>query len=169
MSDWHVAATYLFFPLKDPAGHVEGLKSEAARLDVGGIFVLAPEGLNTTCAAPSRVRLDAWIRHLEQRFSIELACKYSTSHKQPFRRLAMKVRSEICTTGNPDLQVDNSENNHITPEEWDRMIAEEDPVIIDTRNRYEYELGTFRGAINPKTDKFSDFFSAGRPDGYSQG
>lgn len=155
---WQIAATYKFFTHENPEQHLDGLRKEADRLGVRGIFVLAEEGLNTTSAAPDRRRLDAWIQHLEQRFGISLDCKFSESEKTPFRRLALKLRPEICTTGNTELVVDESLNNHLTPAEWDRMIAEEDPVLIDTRNDYEYELGTFRNALNPHTGAFSEFF-----------
>ncbi|AFG38341.1 sulfurtransferase [Spirochaeta africana] len=158
MSAYHIAATYSFFPIDDPALHQEAIRSEAARLDIRGIFVLAPEGLNTTCAAPSRPALDAWIGFLQQHFQIRLDCKYSQSARRPFKRLAFKLRPEICTTGNTRLEVDNSQNHHLDPAQWDTMLDDPDSVVIDTRNHYEYELGSFRGAINPRTDSFREFF-----------
>ena len=81
----------------------------------------------------------------------------SESEVAPFKWLSIKTRTEIVTTGNNDLAINHSKNNHLSPEEWNKFVEHENPLIIDTRNWYEYKIGTFEGALNPNTEKFTDF------------
>jgi UPF0176 protein len=89
----------------------------------------------------------------------DLFFKDSVSDKAPFRRFKVKIREEIVTTGIPEMMPPDGKNHHLSPAEWNRVLKEEadDIVMIDTRNWYEYKIGTFKGAMNPNIEKFTDF------------
>lgn len=155
-----VTASYKFMPLTDLPDHEQALEAKAAELQVRGIFILGPDGINSTCSAPTEAGRSAWQAFLRDYFaSPDLEFKDSWADKPPFRRFVLKVRAEIVTAGRPDLLPSNEDNHHLTPTEWNRIIKETDDwVMLDTRNWYEYEMGTFKGALNPQTNKFTDFF-----------
>lgn len=133
----------------------EDLKSFGEQHNIRGLVLIGAEGINGTISASSKESLNIWKNHLEKIFG-EMSFKDSYAELQPFKRWFVKIRKEIVTLGNPNI-VPNGKHNHIPPEEWDRMIDEEDVVILDTRNDYETEIGVFEGAIDPKLEKFQDF------------
>jgi UPF0176 protein len=155
----HISAFYHFMPLTD----LEALKSEieahARELGIKGLLILGPEGINTTCSSVSEENLNRFKDWIIERFNCPgIRFKDATSENPPFRRYKVKVREEICTTGIPGVLPPAGNNRHLTPEEWNRVIEEEpDTVLIDTRNWYEYRIGTFQGALNPNIEKFTDF------------
>ena len=160
MSAYYITAGYHFLALEN-LDHLATLVKETAKTyEITGIFILGPEGINCTCAAVDLEKQNLWKKFLTNEFAQEMDFKDSVSEKPPFRRFSLKIRPEICTTKGTHLLSDHEMNNHVEPKEWNRILKEEkDWVMIDTRNWYEYEIGTFQGAINPQTDKFSDFFS----------
>lgn len=155
----YITAFYHFFPVDHCEETRRVLLSEAEAKGVKGIFILGPEGINSTCAAPSTEVRQEWEKFLRTFFGIPLEVKHSVSEAAPFRRFSVKIRQEICTTRRGHILRDHEDNNHLEPSEWNRIVHDDpEAVLIDTRNWYEYEMGTFRGALNPQTDKFSDFF-----------
>lgn len=156
---YFISAFYHFIPLENLEDHKSILVSQASLLGVRGIFILGPEGLNSTCSAPSEQARWAWEDFIRTHFKAPVEFKHSESEKPPFRKFSVKIRPEIVTAGRPDLQAREGENHHLTPQEWNQVLkTETDWVMVDTRNWYEYEMGTFKGAINPQTEKFTDFF-----------
>jgi UPF0176 protein len=83
--------------------------------------------------------------------------RWTDAAESPFRRLRVKVKKEIVTLGRPDIKPHRGAGKHIAPAEWNRLIDNPETVIIDTRNHYEVEVGTFRNAIDPGTDSFREF------------
>lgn len=158
-SRYFISAYYKFVPLTNLEDHRQALLDKAVELGVRGIFILGPEGINSTCSAPSALARSSWETWLESRFAPGITFKHAEADQVPFRRFIVKIRPEIVTAGRPDLQASDGPNHHLTPAEWNRVLKEEnDWVMLDTRNWYEYEMGTFAGALNPQTDKFTDFF-----------
>lgn len=154
-----VTAYYHFTPLGRLEDHERTLRTQAEELGVRGLVILGPEGFNSTCAAPSREAREAWEAFIRSHFACPVEFKHSESEKPPFRRFSVKIRPEIVTAGRPDLRAREGENHHLSPQEWNQVLKEEkDWVMVDTRNWYEYEMGTFKGALNPQTEKFTDFF-----------
>src|SRR5690606_20787568 len=121
-----------------------------------GLMILGKEGVNATVSYP-RAHQSAVKDQLLVLFPIHASdFKDSFADKHPFNGLKVKVRDEIVTLGRADL-VPNSRRNHLAPDEWNRVLKEEDVVVIDTRNDYEYRIGHFKGAINPNTSEFTEF------------
>lgn len=158
-SSYAVSTFYFFKPLEN-LEHVQSQLEEVARQhSVTGLCILGHEGLNSTVAAPGRAALEAFQSFIKEYFELpQLFFKDSESPKKPFRRFKIKVREEIVTLGTPELVPDQSKNHHLTPEEWNRVLKEDnDVLVIDTRNWYETKMGTFKGAVNPRIDKFTEF------------
>jgi UPF0176 protein len=158
MPHW-ITAFYHFTPLTDLSRVERDLLEKAQDLDLKGLLVLGPEGVNSTCSATVKDHLEAfqaWVRDYFGCASISF--KDSQSEKPPFRRYKIKIRDEIVTTGIPGVLPPPGKNHHLSPAEWNQVMKEDrDAVIIDTRNWYEYQIGTFKGALNPDIEKFTDF------------
>lgn len=155
---WHVSAVYHFKKL-DHLDQLQALlESTAAHLGVIGLFILGSEGINTTCAAPSSEALEAWKSFLREQFSNEMMFKDSACTIRPFRMFKVKQREEIVTAGIPGVSPQPGINHHLTPSEWNEVMKN-DPnvVVIDTRNWYEYKIGSFDNAVNPNIEKFTEF------------
>jgi len=165
-ASFSVTAFYRFFdvPKNCPDQTLENLKekitTKATELDLKGLMILGAEGINSTTAAPSKENLQSYKTFLSEIFGIsDFNFKDSESAKPPFRKFVVKIRDEIVTLGTPELIPNMSENNHhLTPTQWNEVMKnEKDYVMIDTRNWYEFNIGTFKGSVNPNIDKFTEF------------
>ncbi len=156
---FHISTFYHFFALTDLERVKADLKSIAERNSVLGLIIMGAEGLNSTVAAPSAESLLNFKNDLQSHFQIKIEnFKDSLSDLPPFRRFSVKVRDEIVTAGIPGRSPTPGINHHLSPEEWHQVLKnEKDFVLIDTRNWYEYKIGTFKGAINPNIEKFTEF------------
>lgn len=153
-----VSSFYRFFPLKDVSRAESALEKFAARAGLKGLFILAAEGLNATVATESSDGLAEFKAWLGSEFPGDWEFKDSVSDRRPFRRFVVKVRPEIVSLGTPDLIPGDGVHRHLSPDEWNDVIDKNpDAVLIDTRNWYETQIGKFQGALNPETDKFSEF------------
>ncbi len=152
-----VAALYKFVDLPDYEDLQGDLLSLCKSNNIQGTLLLAREGINGTVAG-SRAAIDALLSHLtsDPRFE-NLQHKESFNENQPFYRMKVRLKKEIVTLGAPDLDPRNSVGTYVKPENWDALITDPDVLLIDTRNDYEVEVGTFRGAVNPETKTFREF------------
>jgi UPF0176 protein len=154
-----VTAFYHFAPLtKSQLESIEeDLYSLAKQNNVYGLIISATEGLNGTISGSDRgiAALKNMILILPG-FS-STVFKDSRAKENPFKRFKIKRRPEIVTLKRPEYVPETPVNNHLSPTEWHRVMQEEDVVIIDTRNGYEYDIGKFKGAIDPEIHKFSEF------------
>ncbi len=135
------------------------LEEKALALGIRGLVILGSEGFNSTVAAPSEESFHTFKSWIQSRFQApDLIFKNSFAPTMPFRRFKVKIRQEIVTLGTPELKPDTANNHHLTPSQWNQVLTEEsDFLLIDTRNWYETKVGTFKGAINPGIDQFTDF------------
>ncbi len=158
-SRYYIAAFYRFTKLENLEQIQKDLEQIAEKLKVRGLFILGNEGINSTVAAPSEPALSEFKQWLTTYFKIsDLIFKNSYAPSAPFRRFKVKIRDEIVTLGTPELMPDVPQNHHLTPTEWNQVMKEEsDFLMIDTRNWYETKIGTFKGAVNPGIDQFTDF------------
>lgn len=152
-----VAALYQFTRLPDPAALRPGLLAVSQANGVRGSLLLAPEGINGTIAG-RREGVDAVlaaIRALPGCGSLEW--KESHAESMPFGRMKVRLKREIVTMGQPDVDPLARVGNYVAPAEWNALISDPDTVVIDTRNDYEVAIGTFRGAVDPGTRAFGEF------------
>jgi len=156
---YFITTFYKFKKLTNLEDFQRCLEETAARLGVRGLVILGPEGINSTVAAPSQDAMEIFKNYIRESVSApDLLFKNSYAPSAPFRRFKVKIRDEIVTLGTPDLFPEASKNHHLTPEEWNQVLKEEsDFLLIDTRNWYETKVGTFKGAVNPGIDQFTEF------------
>ena len=156
---YYVTAYYRFLKIADTEFIQKKLEEKAEEIGIRGLVILGTEGFNSTVAAKDTETLEAWKKFICELFDVtNVNFKDSESDKSPFRRFKVKVREEIVTTGIPGIMPPEGINHHLTPSEWNKVLKEEkDWVMIDTRNWYEYKIGTFKGALNPNIEKFTDF------------
>lgn len=152
-----VAAFYRFFALSDPQALREELHQTFALTDLRGTTLFAPEGINGTMAGSAET-IDSFLALLEERAGLMRAeVKFSNSEEPPFRRLKFKCKREIITF-RADNPVDPTRPGaYVDPADWNALAAEPGVLLLDTRNTYETEIGTFAGAVTPPLEKFSDF------------
>ena len=156
---YYVTTFYHFKPTSDLHKISDELYALANRWDLQGLIILGKEGINSTMSSPSPEGLNALKGFVTDRFGCpDLFFKDSESSVRPFRRFVVKIRDEIVTLGTPELApFDLKKNHHLSPQEWNEALRHEDVVLIDTRNWYETQIGTFRGSLIPNIDQFTEF------------
>ncbi len=153
-----VASFYRFLDLEDPAGFRDALQSECEEQELLGTILVAAEGFNgSVTGEESAIRgLFAWI---EKRLALAepVEARWNDVSEPPFRRMRVRLKKEIVTLGRPDILPHRKTGTYVSGEQWNELIEDPDVLVIDTRNHYEYEVGTFPNAIDPETDSFREF------------
>ncbi|KJZ31191.1 hypothetical protein TW83_10165 [Paracoccus sp. S4493] len=152
-----VAALYHFARLADPAARQGPLLDLCRAQGLCGTLLLAPEGVNGTIAGP-RAGILAVLDHIRAWPGFAgLDWKESAADAPPFARMKVRLKAEIVTMGQPDMDPATTTGHYVAPRDWNALIAAPDVVVIDTRNDYEVQIGTFQGAVDPGTKSFRDF------------
>ncbi|MGL5009785.1 MAG: rhodanese-related sulfurtransferase, partial [Paracoccaceae bacterium] len=152
-----VAAFYHFAKVADPAPCRAPLLTLAQEGGVKGSVLIAREGVNGTIAG-TQAGVMAVLDHIRAWPGFEgLAWKESYAAEMPFGRMKVKLKAEIVTMGQPDVDPTAKVGHYVRPAEWNALIAAPDVAVIDTRNDYEVMLGTFEGAVDPGTRSFREF------------
>ncbi len=152
-----VAALYQFTPFADHASLRGPLAKLCNEQGVKGTLLLASEGINGTIAGTDEGigRVLDHIRALPGCGDLDV--KFSQAASMPFIRMKVRLKREIVTMGEPDIDPLASVGTYVQPEDWNALISDPDTIVIDTRNDYEVEVGTFAGAIDPRTSSFREF------------
>jgi UPF0176 protein len=152
-----VAAFYKFVAIEDCDHLKAGIKAECARHGIKGTALIAREGLNATLAGSSE-GMEAFLSWLagDTRFA-DLAVKRAPASELPFKRLKVKIKTEIIRMREPAADPLARTGTRVAPGAWNALIRDQGVVVIDTRNAYEVEAGTLEGAIDPKTRSFGEF------------
>lgn len=152
-----IAALYHFTRFDDPAALKPALLQLCETQDVKGTLLLAQEGINGTIAGP-RAGIDAVIAHIRALPGCaDLEWKESTASAPPFRKMKVRLKREIVTMGQPEVDPRARVGHYVAPEDWNALIESPDVAVIDTRNDYEIAIGTFDGAVAPGTQSFGEF------------
>lgn len=154
---YRIAAIYHFTRFDNPAALRLPLLTLCETERISGTLLLAREGINGTIAGPEAgiARVLTHLRTLPG--CADLEWKESRSAAQPFRRMKVRLKREIVTMGQPDVDPLARVGHHVAPGDWNDLIQSPDVAVIDTRNDYEVGIGTFQGAIDPQTATFRDF------------
>ena len=152
-----IAALYKFAPFEDCAG----IRGPLARLcrthGVKGTLLLASEGINGTVAG-SDDAIDHVLAHIRTLPGCaEFEVKFSRAHAPPFHRMKVRIKREIVTMGEPAINPLSDVGHYVAPEDWNALISDPATILIDTRNDFEVQIGTFSGAINPRLKAFRGF------------
>ncbi|MGR5231437.1 oxygen-dependent tRNA uridine(34) hydroxylase TrhO [Vibrio rotiferianus] len=157
MSKYVVCALYKFVELENYQELREPLLALMNTHGVHGTLLLASEGINGTVAA-TREGIEALLTWLnaEPRLT-DIVYKESYSDTQPFNRTKVKLKKEIVTLGVEGIDPRHVVGTYVKPQDWNDLIADPEVFVVDTRNDYEIEIGTFKHAVNPNTDTFREF------------
>lgn len=159
MSDhpYVVAALYQFVRLEDFQALQQPLQNFCRKNGIKGTLLLAREGINGTVAG-SRAGIDALKAYFAQdgRFD-NLEYKESWAETMPFFRLKIRLKKEIVTIGIPQVDPNDVVGTYLNPQEWNTLIQDPDVIVLDTRNDYEVDIGTFKNALDPKMKTFREF------------
>jgi UPF0176 protein len=157
MSQIIVAALYKFAKLPDYRALQNPVLACCEANGIKGTLLLAQEGINGTVAG-SRAGIDALLAFLRSDARLAaLEHKESLADAMPFYRMKVRLKKEIVTLGVPGIDPNEKVGTYVTPENWNALISDPEVLVVDTRNDYEYDIGTFRGALDPKTTTFREF------------
>ena len=152
-----VAALYKFVSLEDYKALREPLLDICLRAGTRGTLLLAREGINGTIAG-TREAIDTVLDYLHSDRRMEgLEHKESFDDHMPFYRMKVKLKKEIVTMGVEAIDPNEVVGTYVEPRDWNALVNDPEVVLIDTRNDYEYGIGSFRGALDPKTTTFREF------------
>ena len=152
-----VIAFYKFVPLPGYEEMKVPLRTFCQEHGIMGTILLASEGINGTVAG-TRESVDILLGHFhsDPRFA-DLEWKESYYDEIPFEKMKVRLKREIVGLGVPQIDPLRKVGTYVPPEQWNDLISDPDVIVIDTRNNFEVELGTFTGAIDPRTKAFREF------------
>ncbi len=152
-----VAALYHFTRFDDPAALKPPLAELCEASGVRGTLLLAREGINGTIAG-SRAGVDAVLAHIRALPGCaDMEWKQSAAREMPFRKMKVRLKREIVTMGQPDVDPRARVGHYVEPADWNDLIRDPEVAVIDTRNDYEVAIGSFEGAVDPNTQSFGQF------------
>ncbi|MDA1155111.1 MAG: rhodanese-related sulfurtransferase [Proteobacteria bacterium] len=152
-----VAALYHFTRFADPATLRAPLLELCRARGISGTLLLAGEGINGTIAG-DRAGIDTVLAHIRALPGcVDIEWKESTAVDAPFHRIKVRLKREIVTMGQPDIDPVSRVGHYVDPADWNDLISAPNVAVIDTRNDYEVAIGTFDGAIDPQTKSFGEF------------
>ncbi len=152
-----VTALYHFVRLENFQDLRQPLLNIMQENNVRGTLLLASEGINGTIAG-NRKGTDKvlnWLRQDERLKSFD--SKESFTDSMPFYRTKVKLKKEIVTMGVEGIDPKSKVGRYVKPQDWNELISDPDTLLIDTRNDYEYQIGSFKNAVNPNTNTFREF------------
>lgn len=152
-----VVSFYRFVSIADPVALQDELQAACETQELKGTILIATEGINVMLAGEQE-KLHSFLNALQtdERFA-NLDIKESSYEDYPFRKLKVKIKKEILTFGDPESNPNIRVGKYVEPEDWNDLIESGDVKLVDTRNRYEVAMGTFKGAIDPETRCFTQF------------
>ncbi len=156
IENYKIAAFYQFAPLK-PQDLQEPLLAALKTGGIKGSVLLADEGINGTIAG-TPFAIDQAMTSISKVTGLNnFNPKFSFSDAMPFRRMKVRLKKEIVTIGNVKANPNEKVGTYVAPKDWNALISDPDVIVVDTRNSYEFGVGTFKGAIDPKTESFGEF------------
>jgi UPF0176 protein len=153
-----VVSFYRFKSISDPAKFQAELQAQCQAHNLLGTVLVAGEGVNGTLAG-TEAALQSILRWLESELALagSLDSRWTDAGEAPFQRMRVRLKNEIVALGRPDIRPDQDAGMHVGPQRWNELIANPQTVVVDTRNHYEIEVGTFPNSMDPATDSFRQF------------
>ncbi len=154
----NVVSFYRFTDIDDPLPLCDDLQELCEKHGLLGTVLVAKEGVNGTLAGNDAV-LQTICRWLQSELALAepIDGRWTEAAEAPFQRLRVVLKKEIVALGRPDLRPAQDKSTHVGPQQWNELLANPQTLVVDTRNHYEVELGTFRNSIDPATDSFRQF------------
>ena len=152
-----ICALYKFVRLEQYLELRDPLLAKMASLDVKGTLLLAAEGINGTIAG-TQTNIEQVLAFLQAQPNLDaIVHKESFSDVNPFHRTKVKLKKEIVTMGIEGIDPNKVVGTYVKPKDWNALISDPEVLLVDTRNDYEVEIGTFKHALNPDTETFREF------------
>lgn len=154
-----ITSFYKFVSLIDFETMREPILEKMHEIGIKGTIILAKEGINGGFAG-TRDQMTIFYKYIHSDVRLaDLNFKETFDEKNPFDKAKVKLRKEIVTMGIKEVAVDPEQNidTYLDPQQWHELIQDPEVILLDTRNDYEYELGTFKNAINPDIENFREF------------
>ncbi|GIU53103.1 rhodanese-related sulfurtransferase [Shewanella sp. KT0246] len=157
MSHVVVCALYKFVALPNFESIRAPLLAHMENAEIRGTLLLAKEGINGTVAGSQQAidGLLAWLA--TQEGLADIVCKLSFDEQMPFYRTKVKLKKEIVTMGVEGIDPREVVGTYVKPKDWNALISDPEVLLVDTRNDYEVQIGTFKDAVNPVTETFREF------------
>ena len=154
-----ITAFYKFVDLPDYRQLQKPLLKACNELGIQGTILLAAEGINGTIAGSDKgiAGILNYIKSDKRLADLVTKESYSTSDKKVFYRMKVRLKKEIVALGVDGINPNEQVGTYVEPEDWNQLISDPDVLLVDTRNDYEYEVGTFQGAVDPHTTSFRQF------------
>ncbi len=155
--NFKVAALYCFADLKHYQQLQKPLQDLCQEKGIRGTLLLAQEGINGTVAG-SCAAIEILVDFITAEPAFQTPeIKYSWASKMPFHRMKVRLKKEIVTMGVEGIDPLKVVGTYVDPEDWNALIQDEETILIDTRNDYEYAIGSFQGAVDPNIKTFREF------------
>ncbi len=153
-----VVSFYRFLDLAQPQSFRDRLQALCDEQDLFGTVLVATEGFNGTLAG-EQLAVETVFSWIDRELGLDspIDARWTDASEAPFLRMRVRTKKEIVTLGRPDILPHEKTGIHVEPERWNALIEDPSVLLIDTRNHYEIEVGTFPGAVDPKTDNFRQF------------
>ena len=152
-----VAALYKFVEIDDLLSLQSDLHEICEKNNIMGTILIANEGINGTISGKTNeINQTISLLKSDKRFT-NIEIKYSSTDKQPFHRMKVRLKKEIVTIGLPEINPNNKVGTYVKPDDWNDLISDPNVVVIDTRNKYETKIGSFQNALDPETSSFREF------------
>ena len=160
MQNVAISSFYHFIEIQNVEDIRDGLLDFCVNSNLLGTILVSNEGFNGTIAGEKLDILGAFSfleDQLKLNLSISNKARWNEAKSPPFRRMRVKIKKEIVALGREDLRPFNKVGKSIEPKDWNKLIKNPEVILIDTRNKYEIDIGSFPNAINPGTDSFREF------------
>ncbi len=152
-----VAALYKFVEIDDLLSLQSNLYEICEENNIMGTILIANEGINGTISGKNNeINQTISLLKSDKRFA-NIEIKYSSTDKQPFHRMKVRLKKEIVTIGLPEINPNKKVGTYVKPDDWNDLISDPNVVVIDTRNKYETKIGSFQNALDPETSSFREF------------
>jgi len=152
-----VAALYKFVEIDDLLSLQSNLYEICEKNNIMGTILIANEGINGTISGKTNeINQTISLLKSDKRFT-NIEIKYSSTDKQPFHRMKVRLKKEIVTIGLPEINPNNKVGTYVKPDDWNDLISDPNVVVIDARNKYETKIGSFQNALDPETSSFREF------------
>ena len=153
-----VVSFYRFLDIEDTAAFSSALQSLCDEQGLLGTVLVASEGFNGTLAG-EQLAIETVFRWIGRTLGLAVAvdARWTEASEAPFQRMRVRRKNEIVTLGRPDIRPHEKTGIHVQPQHWNALLSDPNVLLVDTRNHYEIELGSFPGAIDPQTDSFRQF------------
>ena len=153
-----IVSFYRFIDIDDPQTLKASLEAQCARLQLLGTVLVANEGINGTLAGAAD-RLNELLQWAEEELRLDepLSGRWSQARSAPFGRIRIRLKRELVALGRPDIRPQDGTGRHVGPAQWNALLQNPETLVLDTRNRYEIEVGSFPSAVDPETERFREF------------